>query len=963
MAISKDTLGQRIDQLNTEEELQEVKFDEPVDAVEQEVDPYAGLGDDPMIVETAEPEPIKVAGLKDVIVGVAKGVSKERMTEAERKVVPPIGDAPVQRIGDTMVVREATTEEVADLAEAIGGEYTKGLNVVRIGDDLEQYDVAAHLAKVKDANSGLFERQRRGVLNMKKLEEMAMQQGMDNIVAEWLGRAPGTGETAETVLAGMIAARQVTNETVEALAAARALPAGPEREAAYSKFYQLMTVEANLYANLSGSVSEAGRTLYMVSKLSDGVLGRRAGELNALFGAENVDDVEFIGELYMGIPTRAGKAKFVQQGILSRSMDVITEVWINSILTHPATHAVNIAGNSLFQVTRIAESAVAGVIGNMRQAAAGSRKIERARFREAIVRLDAIRESYKDALLVAGRTMLTEEPSDIASKVDVRNRRAIGTSGDPRVMTEQIREGNVGAGFINFLGISARMGGRALLAEDEFFKGIAYRSELRTMAMLRGADLYDDAIAAGKTVDEAKAAAVAEEVRILNNPPSGLVVDAQDAARTMTFQGDLDGFLGSLQGVGSHPVAKLFVPFYKTPVNVMKETLARSPVMLANPQFYKTIMAGGREADLAMAQVATGSAVMSIFAYQAMGIDDPEQNTIIMGSGPHDRTARQAMMRKGIQPYSINFKQEDGTYKSVTFSRLDPISGMLAMAADFAYYAQHEEDPAVLDQLATAAVLGIANYMQEMPMLDAVKDLGRVLNQPDGKGTFEAFTELFAQKGTEAVLSFVPLQSAFGAGIARLQDPTMRSTMLPEEGIFGEDPTVQNAAVRGFYTALQRAKSRNPLFNGDLPPRLNLWGEEMQAGTGAMWEMFSPIRVKNTVYAPVDDELVSLGAGIQMPSKKIDGVLLNATEYNDLIYMMNNVDASGNLPGQPGYQYGQTMLDQLMDTIDGDIYVNTETKEDRIKMLRAIVSDKRSLAVKELREVHGVLNEKILDAQ
>lgn len=956
MAISKDSIEQRIDQLSTQEELNDTQFEQPVDLDPAEPNPYEGLLGEPEIVETQEPEPIKVAGLKDVVVGVAK-----RMSEAEKKVVPPIPDKPVQQIGTSMVVREATPEEVAELAEAIGGEYTKGINVVRIGDNIDAYDVGEHLAKVKDANSDLFEAQRRGVLNMEKLEEMAMQQGMDNIVAEWLGRAPGTGETAEKVLAGLIGARQVTNETIEALEAARRLPEGAERQAAFEKFFKLMTVEANLYANLSGSVSEAGRTLYMASKLSDGVLGRRAGELNALFGAEDVQDVEFLGELYMAIPTRAGKSKFVQQGILAKTMDVITEVWINSILTHPATHAVNIAGNAIFMMTRIAETAVASGIGKVRSAVTGTS--DRVRIREALIRLDAIRESYKDALLVAGRTAFTEEPTDIASKIDVRNRRAIGTTGDPRVITEQIRNGNVGAGFINILGIQARMGGRALLAEDEFFKGIAYRSELRVMASLRGAEMYDAAIDAGKTVDEAKAAAVAEEVRILNNPPAGLVTDAQEAARTMTFQGDLDGFLGDMQGVTSHPVAKLFVPFYKTPVNVMKETLARSPAMLANPNFYRTLMAGGREADLALAQVATGSALMATFAYQAMGIDDPDRNVIIMGSGPPDRTARQALMRQGIQLYSINFKQDDGTYKSVTFSRLDPISGLLAMAADFAYYAQYEEDQAVLDTLATAAVVGIAGYMQELPMLDAVKDLGRVLNQPDGASQFEAFTELLAQKGTEAALSFVPLQSAFGAGIARMQDPTARSTMLPEEGLFGEDPTTTPAFVRGFYTALQRAKSRNPLFNKDLPPSLNLWGEERMTGTGAFWEMFSPIRIKNTKYAPVDEELVSLGYGIPMPRKKEYGVLLNAVQYNTLITYMNEVDNSGNLPGNIGYRPGQTMLDNMMNLIDSDGYQSLEMNEDKHRLLSNIASDKKSIAIKLLRQQDALLNEKILMAQ
>jgi len=153
------------------------------------------------------------------------------------------------------------------------------------------------------------------------------------------------------------------------------------------------------------------------------------------------------------------------------------------------------------------------------------------------------------------------------------------------------------------------------------------------------------------------------------------------------------------------------------------------------------------------------------------------------------------------------------------------------------------------------------------------------------------------------------------------------------------------------------------MFNSDLPPRLNLWGEEMMTGTGAGWEMVSPIRIKNTKYAPVDEELVSLGQGIPMPTKKIDGVLLNAVQYNDIITFMNEADNSGNLPGNIGYRPGQTMLDNMMNLIDSDGYQSLETKEDKLRFLRNIASDKKSIAIKLLRQQDALLNEKILMAQ
>lgn len=963
MAISKDSLEQRLDKVALDEEQHDLEFQQPVEE-QTEAQAFASelaeaSGDLPPHVE---PEGVQVAGLKDVVESVARRLipDEKRVVEAEKKVLPPLADKPIQEVEGQLVVREATTEEVADLMEAVGGEYTKGLNVVRIGDNLDAYDVGQHLAKVKDANSTLFEAQRRGTLNIEALTKLAEQQGADNIVAHWLARSPGDGEVAEKVLAGLIAARQVTDETVEQLTKARAMNPGSERDEAFKKFYRLMTIESNLYANLSGAISEAGRTLYMTSKIPDIDLTGRAGELQKIFGADSVEDFEYIGELYSLLPTRAQQSKFVQQGVLSKSMDVIAEVWINSILSAPTTHMVNIAGNATYQGLHMLETVAAAGIGRVRSMATGSK--DRARLRDAIVHLDAVRESVRDALVVSSKAMLKEEASDLGSKIDVRNRRAIGTTGDPRDVIQMYRDGNMAGMAVNALGIYARIPGRFLTAEDEFFKAIGYRVAIRKQAAYAGYDAYDAAIAAGKTPDEAAHLSAMEEARLMANPPASFVDNAKAAAKEMTFQSDLTGAMGNLQGAFSHPIMKLFVPFFKTPTNVITAVMKRSPAAALFPSVRNAIQAGGREADEALARIAVGSTIGATFAGIAMGVDDPDKDTLIMGAGPMDYKARQGMQRLGIQPYSINFKQEDGTYKSVTFSRLDPISGVLAMAADFAYYSQYEDDEATLGNLAMAMTLGIAQYAEELPFLDGVKDISSVLTNPDIEGRAVAFAELFAKKGFDAGMSFIPGNSSFFAGIERMNDPEMGSKLLPEEGLFGEDPTTLPAPLRAFYTSLQTAKERNPFFNAEIEPRLNLYGEVMKAGTGAGWEFVSPIRVKNTKYNIVDRELVELGLGIPMPRKKIDGVLLNATQYNQIIKYMN-IDKAGRVPGDDDYDAADGMLGDLTKIVLSDAYKSLPTKEDKRNFLNKTVSERKSYAVKRLRSEDIPLDTKILQVQ
>lgn len=906
----------------------------------------------------AEPEPLQVAGIGRVVSKIVEAGS-----EAEKRVVQPIPDKPVQQIGGTTVVREATDEELMILDQAIGGTYAKGINFPKIAEGIEDFDLAEYLDRLKSANSELFENARRGTLNFDQLRVMAEGLGMDDLVLDWLNRAPGTGETAEKLLGGMLAAMELTNQTKSAFAAARALPAGEGRDAAMARARQMMTMELQLYANLSGAGSEAGRTLYMLSaaqrQLGVGDMGSRASDIQGLLD-ESID-IEHLGELYLSLPDAASRAKF-SRGLIGKPADVLVEIWINSILSAPATHMVNIAGNAMFLATRQVENFVAAGIGKARTSLGiGSR--DRMRTREAFASLNGIRKSFLDALKVAGKTLITEEPTDFVTKIDVRDRRAIGNTGDLTEIADQWRQGNMGPAFVNTLGVYYRMGGRALLAEDEFFKAIGSQAEIYKIAAIRAGDLYDEMIAAGKTVEEARAAAAAEEARLIANPTADMASAATEVARELTFQGDLgDNFFGRMQGAMSHPLAKIVVPFYKTPTNVIKETLKRTPLAIISPSIRKKILAGGREGDMALAQISTGSAIMMTFSYMAMGLDYPDNDLIIMGNGPTNLQAKQAMERIGIQPMSINIKQEDGTYQSITFSRLDPISGLLTMAADFAYYSQYEDDQAVLDQLAMAAALGISQYAMDMPFLQGVSELSSALTNADPGTRAEQAMKFFGEKTADVLLAPIPTVSSFGAGVERMTDPTMSSPMLPEGEVLGTDITELPSFMQGFYSALQKAKSRNPFFSDSVEPKLNLWGEKMTAGTGAGWEFISPIRIKDTRFSPLDQELLDLGGGIRMNNKKIDGVKLNAKQYNRWIEIQNQVDLSDEIPkfpGDEGYDPSATMLPALMAFIQSPYYQSRPTKEQKLDAINAQVSIYRSAAQKILRMEDPDLDVKI----
>jgi len=450
-----------------------------------------------------------------------------------------------------------------------------------------------------------------------------------------------------------------------------------------------------------------------------------------------------------------------------------------------------------------------------------------------------------------------------------------------------------------------------------------------------------------------------EYARIMANPPKPIKKTAADMSKEITFQSELGKSAAVLEPMMSHPLTKLVaIPFFKTPTNVMKQTFRRSPFAIAHT-FYDMMSKGGREADLAFGRFATGTALVSAFAFDAFGLNTPDNDIIITGSPLADKEAQQARLRLKIQDFSVNIKQEDGLYKSYTYSRFDPLSGLLAMSSDYAYYSQFSDDKEELADLAAHAGLALFNYSMEMPFLQGVSELGAIFSNAgtDNEAVAERLSEFLAKRATEVALSPLPTVSSFMAGVERVQDPGVGETRILSERF--ADINEINAAQRGFYLALQKAMDRNPFFSDKVPPSLNLWGEQLKAGAGVGWEMINPVRIKDAKYEGVDKELMRLGDGLTMPQKTIDGVKLSAEQYNRWIVLTAQSDYSGLMPGDAGYKKGQTLQDELKAEIFGNKAYRRDGDNDKLDELRNILSARRRDAREVLEEEYPDLKAKI----
>jgi hypothetical protein len=370
---------------------------------------------------------------------------------------------------------------------------------------------------------------------------------------------------------------------------------------------------------------------------------------------------------------------------------------------------------------------------------------------------------------------------------------------------------------------------------------------------------------------------------------------------------------------------------------------------------------GPRKAQLARAKFASGSIMTYTFASMAYGSSDGDQDTMITGMAPINKAEREAFYRKGFLPYSIAYKQKDGSYKSVSYAGFEPISAILATSADIGYMASRPDqyaDDSFSErsaELFAAAVASNIAYIQDQPFSTGFQDLGRLFQagygDPEGavERAMAIMTEFAGRATVGVVMGGGPMQG-FNNYLTRMQDPTVYDALFTEaqreEGkelvennvllriLLEKDNGDMHPALKKYYEMYNRSALRSPFFNADLLPRLNLWGEDMK---GPEMNAYSPIRVMDEKFNDVDDELLRIGFGLTMPNARVEGIQLSQEQYYDYIKLINSNDE------QMG---GITMLDQmreLMDTPGYDDLDNGIKQSEFNAILNARKSDARIL--------------------
>ena len=546
-----------------------------------------------------------------------------------------------------------------------------------------------------------------------------------------------------------------------------------------------------------GAMAEAGRTLSVLNEPISG-MNRFLEQFEELFRqAHRGMSPDRLVQMVREFKYPEQLAVFARQLAKPGFHDMVVEAWINGLLSGPMTHARNFTSNTFMTVWAPVE------------------RLAAARPREALAMIHGVVESVGDGLRVAARAFQTGQVQSGMTKLEIR----------PRAISAETLEltGTVGRA-IDLIGAAIRTPGRFLIAADELFKAINFRAELRAAAFR---EAQTEMTVRGAT-SRRQMAMVYHQV--LADPPLAVRQAAEKFALYQTFQQELGAGGQALMAFReSHPIGRFIVPFLKTPINLGKGAVSRTPAGFVLHDVREAIARGGVDRDLALARMSLGSFMMALGAAASWA-------GYITGGGPKDADQRLPLTDLGWQPYSIFL---NGKY--VSFNWLEPPGLLLGFAADAAtilWNAQLDEfeEGEMTKALGTAAVKGVMTKTWLRGPAEALN----ALTDP------ERYTERYMQN---LLGSVVPVGVA---QIARLQDPVIRDAR----------------------TTLEAMKARTPFLSDSVRPRRTFFGEPRirEGSLGPDW--LSPAFISTKQDDAIAQELVDQGFRIPSPPRRIEGIEL-----------------------------------------------------------------------------------------
>jgi hypothetical protein len=567
------------------------------------------------------------------------------------------------------------------------------------------------------------------------------------------------------------------------------------------------------------------------------------------------------------------------------------------LLTGIKSHAVNFTSNTLTAIMGPTERALAARLsfGEGPHVVKG----------EALEMIYGMTHGFMDALSLSVKSFKTGVSQFGAEKVEYIGKKAI--SGEALNLS-----GTLGRA-VDYLGEAIRVPGRALVASDDLFKMTNFNANIRALALREGKTKGFEGETLANFIED-----------FVKSPSIKATELSREYANYMTFTKELDGLALSVQqGLEKHPMARVVIPFWRTPVDIFKFSLERTPLINAmSGQLRNDIMAGGVRRDLAMGKIAEG-AMVGLVAYTLA------RAGYITGSGPKDKELRNTMRQAGWQPDSIKVGNQYYGY-----GRLDPLSQFLGSAADLAAVSDDLNQPRV-DQYVMGLTLGFMNHMTTKSYLTGITNILDAIKEPDQRGVD------YIKKWSG---SLVP---TLVRNIEQQIDPTIRETT-------------------GFFDQII---SEVPGWSETLPPKRDLKGDPIISEGSVGPDMLSFINKSTLKSDPVWKELVDNKISISPIPKFMGGMrppkgtMREETPMHGIELTPQEYDWVARMAGNELKIGGKGMWDTLAELIKTPDYKSASDGSNGMKatLIKTVVNSYREVALSKLREIDPELNNLLIE--
>ena len=369
--------------------------------------------------------------------------------------------------------------------------------------------------------------------------------------------------------------------------------------------------------------------------------------------------------------------------------DKAYEVWINGILSGIKTHVVNTLGNTANLVYEFLPRRAAEALVNL-----FAKRPDGATFGE---------------LKYLWKNLGWRHAADAFRKV--YSMETLGEGG-------KWSESSSGPAIKGPIGGIIRSPSRFLRAADAFAKALAHPAEASAYAYRIGKSQGLE----GKALAEF----ISQE---MENPESKSNIYADQRVLELTFQEDAGLAVKHLTNLRNKtPFGRYFLPFIKTPVNLLRQGIRKGPLGLAGLLVDTYQIARGRgSVDNAYIAHAAEQIVAWGTALLLMGLHMDDDEPWITGNETEQYgTGEQQFRSRHIPPMSIRIGNNWFSY-----ARIEPLSTGLAAFADGLAGLRDASDGASVTSAVRKMISGTGRIVAEKSYLDSLRQLMEIVQDPE----------------------------------------------------------------------------------------------------------------------------------------------------------------------------------------------------------------------------------------